>query len=237
MNGMRAAAKSRTCSSIPWRPSGATMPSAMSSTSAIRFSCASIHRAGMERRDLVVVEVGDDERLRGVRSRDRAHAVDADTERGQPPRIRRLSSSPMVAMTTGSPPSALRLYAMLPAHPPHSRRMSPIRKDTESTCVWSGRMWREKRSLNTMIVSCASEPQMRVRGATLSVRDPRGRAPKACDYATASRPISRTMYCCRRETGNASVTPRSSTSQCASPSEVTRRSKPRIASRATRQLR
>ena len=62
-------------------------------------------------------------------------------------------SAPRVAITTGSPPSAFRLYAMLPAQPPHSRRISPIWNDTDSMCVWSGRMCRAKRSGNTMIVS------------------------------------------------------------------------------------
>ena len=42
---------------------------------------------------------------------------------------------------------------MLPAHPPHSRRISLIWNDTESTCVSPGRMWRPNRSRNTMMVS------------------------------------------------------------------------------------
>ena len=56
-----------------------------------------------------------------------------------------------------------RLYAMLPAQPPHSRRISPTVNDTDSTCACSGRMWRANWSGNTMMVSYASEPQMRVR--------------------------------------------------------------------------
>ena len=52
---------------------------------------------------------------------------------------------------------------MLPAQPPHSRRMSLIWNDTDSMCVCSGRMCRAKRSGNTMIVSNASEPQISVR--------------------------------------------------------------------------
>ena len=60
---------------------------------------------------------------------------------------------------------------MLPAHPPHSWRISPIWNDTDSTRVWSGRMCREKRSGNTMIVSRASDPQISVRGAILSVEE------------------------------------------------------------------
>src|SRR6185369_7493240 len=59
---------------------------------------------------------------------------------------------------------------MLPAHPPHSWRISPIWNDTDSTRVWSGRMCREKRSGNTMIVSRASDPQISVRGAILGSR-------------------------------------------------------------------
>src|SRR5678816_3025926 len=52
---------------------------------------------------------------------------------------------------------------MFPAQPPHSRRISAIWNDTDSTCVCSGRMWRAKRSGNTMMVSYASEPQINVR--------------------------------------------------------------------------
>jgi hypothetical protein len=74
----------------------------------------------------------------------------------------------MVAITTGSPPIAFRLYAMLPAQPPHSRRMSPTVNDTDRRCTCSGRMWRAKRSGNTMMVSKASEPQIRVRGLVMA---------------------------------------------------------------------
>src|SRR5215831_4791100 len=56
---------------------------------------------------------------------------------------------------------------MLPAHPPHSRRISPIWNDTDSTCVSPGRMCRAKRSGKTMIVSIASEPQISTRGGPL----------------------------------------------------------------------
>src|SRR6185312_5996157 len=52
---------------------------------------------------------------------------------------------------------------MFPAHPPHSRRMSLIWNATDSMCVCSGRIWRANRSGNTMMVSNASEPQIRVR--------------------------------------------------------------------------
>ena len=53
---------------------------------------------------------------------------------------------------------------MLPAQPPHSRRISPIWNETDSMCTWSGRMCRAKRSGNTMMVSYAIEPQISVRG-------------------------------------------------------------------------
>src|SRR5207244_3340961 len=56
---------------------------------------------------------------------------------------------------------------MLPAQPPHSRRISPIWNDTESTCVCSGRMCRANRSGNTMMVSNASDPQISVRAALM----------------------------------------------------------------------
>src|SRR6476619_7534042 len=59
--------------------------------------------------------------------------------------------------------------------------------------------------------------------------------PYAAAPFMASRPISRTMYCWRLDTGNDSSMPCSSTSQCASPSSFARRSKPRMKSRATSQ--
>ena len=68
-----------------------------------------VHRAGMKGGDLIVVEIGDDERLRGVRAGHGAHAVGGDAEApetlaGTARRRRRA-----VAMTTGSPPIAFRL--------------------------------------------------------------------------------------------------------------------------------
>src|SRR5262245_64403513 len=51
---------------------------------------------------------------------------------------------------------------MLPAQPPHSRRISAIWNDTDSTCGGSGWMWRANRSGNTMMVSYAREPQIKV---------------------------------------------------------------------------
>src|SRR6185437_4370197 len=60
---------------------------------------------------------------------------------------------------------------MLPAHPPHSRRMSLIWNATDSMCVCSGRIWRANRSGNTMMVSNASEPQIRVRIGAGAGRD------------------------------------------------------------------
>ena len=46
-----------------------------------------IHRAGMKRRDLIVVEIGDDERLRRVRACDRPQPVGGDAERRKSLRI------------------------------------------------------------------------------------------------------------------------------------------------------
>src|SRR5678815_587584 len=92
---------------------------------------------------------------------------------------------------------------MLPAHPPHSWRISPIWNDTDRTRVWSGRMCREKRSGNTMIVSRASDPQISVRGAILSrgkgLRDRQSKPRRAatrpdrqldCDVAGSSRRLA-----------------------------------------------
>ena len=109
---------------------------------------------------------------------------------------------------------------MLPAQPPHSRRISPIWKETDSTCVCSGRMWRAKRSGNTMMVSNASEPQINVRmeppeatGNAESTATARAVAATendecrasgrqaACPFI-ASRPMSRTTNCWRRDTGS-----------------------------------
>src|SRR5579863_1703492 len=52
---------------------------------------------------------------------------------------------------------------MLPAQPPNSRRICGTRNDTFSMWILSGRMWLAKRSPNTMMVSKASEPQIRAR--------------------------------------------------------------------------
>src|SRR5437763_3870207 len=79
-------------------------------------------------------------------------------------------SSPIVAMMTGLPPRPCRLYAMLPEHPPNSRRMSPIWNDTDSTCTWSGRMCRANRSGNSMMVSNAIEPHTRMRLEDMGLR-------------------------------------------------------------------
>src|SRR5512146_1949100 len=43
-------------------------------------------------------------------------------------------------MISGCPPSSCRLYAMLPAQPPYSRRISGTRKATLRMCICSGRM-------------------------------------------------------------------------------------------------
>ncbi len=50
---------------------------------------------------------------------------------------------------------------MLPAQPPNSRRIWGTRKDTLNICTLSGRMWFLNGSGKTMMVSYASEPQMR----------------------------------------------------------------------------
>ena len=79
--GCRPARTAPTCARMPSLPSGATMPSPMSRDVADAVLVRVVHRARMERGDLVVVEVGDDERLRRVRARHVAHAVDGDAER------------------------------------------------------------------------------------------------------------------------------------------------------------
>src|SRR5690349_23654296 len=70
-------------------------------------------------------------------------------------------SWPTAAIGIGSPPSIFRLYAMLPAQPPNSRRIRGTRKATFRICTLSGRMWFLNWSWNTMMVSNASEPQIR----------------------------------------------------------------------------
>ena len=156
---------------------------------------------------------------------------------------------------------------MLPAQPPHSRRMSLIWNDTDSMCVCSGRMCRAKRSGNTMIVSNASEPQISVRmGRIGRTADGARRAAKCSAAASLWRADE------RRASGVACVPadfrcltrPRRSwprgrsrgrcTAGAATPATIRRcraaalpnahrhrrshaRSKPRMKSRATRQLR
>src|SRR5712671_6276606 len=58
---------------------------------------------------------------------------------------------------------------MLPAQPPNSRRSSGTRNDTFSMWICSGRMCSRKRPWNTMMLSYAIEPQIRVRMALLQV--------------------------------------------------------------------
>jgi hypothetical protein len=97
----------------------------------------------MERGDLVVVLIGDDDRLRGV-----AVALDPDEVGACAPRLEtaRYScpSSPTAAITRASPPSWQRLYAMLPAQPPNSRRRVGTRNETLRMCSCSGRICCEK---------------------------------------------------------------------------------------------
>jgi hypothetical protein len=50
---------------------------------------------------------------------------------------------------------------MLPAHPPNSRRWVGTRKDTFRMCTCSGMICCEKRPGKLVIVSKASEPQIR----------------------------------------------------------------------------
>ena len=57
----------------------------------------------------------------------------------------RAPSLPTVAIGSGVPPSSFRLYAMLPAQPPKSRRSAGTRNDTFRMCSWSGRIWSAKR--------------------------------------------------------------------------------------------
>src|SRR6185503_6211626 len=79
---------------------------------------------------------------------------------------------------------------MLPAQPPHSRRMSLIWNDTDSMCVCSGRMCRAKRSGNTMIVSNASEPQISVRMGRIRTRGLRMGAKAAPRKSLAQRRVA-----------------------------------------------
>ena len=152
---------------------------------------------------------------------------------------------------------------MLPAQPPHSRRISPIWNDTDSMCVWSGRMCRAKRSGNTMMVSKASEPQISVRmvdhadravgsgevqrRGSVADRAPRSAgARRAAASSVAAVAVSADDFAADladdRIAGGATPAASRRRRAAALPSarrrrRSTRRSKPRIASRATRQLR
>src|SRR5258706_613046 len=72
-------------------------------------------------------------------------------------------------MTRGLEPGSLGLWALLPAQPPNSRRSSGTRNDTFNMWICSGRMCSRKRPWNTMMLSYAIEPQIRVRMALLQV--------------------------------------------------------------------
>src|SRR5260221_11009188 len=58
---------------------------------------------------------------------------------------------------------------MLPAQPPNSRRSSGTRKATFHMWICSGRMCSRKRPWNTMMLSYAIEPQIRVRMELLQI--------------------------------------------------------------------
>src|SRR5258708_16624617 len=58
---------------------------------------------------------------------------------------------------------------MLPAQPPNSRRSSGTRKATFNMWICSGRMCSRKRPWNTMMLSYAIEPQIRVRMELLQI--------------------------------------------------------------------
>src|SRR4051812_24800035 len=71
-------------------------------------------------------------------------------------------SWPGVAMISGSPPSMFRLYAMLAAQPPYSVRSVGTRNETFTRCSWSASRASAKRPWYCMILSNASDPQIRV---------------------------------------------------------------------------
>src|SRR5438445_8396995 len=59
---------------------------------------------------------------------------------------------------------------MLPAQPPNSRRSSGTRNATFNMWICSGRMCSRKRPRNTMMLSYAIEPQIRMRMGFLRVK-------------------------------------------------------------------
>src|SRR6266853_3686039 len=59
---------------------------------------------------------------------------------------------------------------MLPAQPPNSRRSSGTRNDTFNMWICSGRICSRKRPGNTMMLSYAIEPQIRMRMGLLQVK-------------------------------------------------------------------
>ena len=82
MNGILAAANCAACSIIACRPSGATMPSATLSAGVVDpVEVGILHCAGMKRRDLIVIEIGRDEGLRGEGLVDDLDVLDADAQR------------------------------------------------------------------------------------------------------------------------------------------------------------
>src|SRR5262245_50924605 len=118
-----------------------------------------VHRAGMERRDLVVVEIGGDEGLRGEGVADHTHVVAREAERIEPVEIRarvfadRRHDERLAALATGSPPSNWRFEPTFPAQPPYSRRSSGTRNATLRMWICSGRIWSLNRPRNTMMLS------------------------------------------------------------------------------------
>ncbi len=65
---------------------------------------------------------------------------------------------------------------MLPAQPPNSLRNVGTRKETFRMCTWSGRICCEKRPGKLVMVSKASEPQIRTDMGDLR-KSEKGRGP------------------------------------------------------------
>ena len=160
MNGTPASAAARACCSIASRPSGAMMAEREVAARRRPSSVRLLHRAGVERGDLVVVEVGDDDRLRGVGVGDaRTALVDAPGRAAaRDTRRRRCRARP-------SPPARRRACPACRRCCRRSRRTRAAASapgTTRSACAPGPAGSAPRSGPGTLaIVSKASEPQIR----------------------------------------------------------------------------
>src|SRR5690242_14440809 len=102
----------------------------------------------------------------------------------------------MAAITTGSPPSWRKVYAMLPAQPPNSRRKVGTRNETFRMCSCSGRICCANLPGNVVMVSNAKEPQINA-----GMQSPKGSGVENFDGEAVDTRRAGRQRCLQRDVG------------------------------------